>query len=110
MENIDIGEGKSFWGGEPAGNFLTDYLYPEVYTIYTTLSRPELMRKLRIVPATDGELEILDVFWNIDFIENSNLAPTLLVYADLMISGDSRNRETAEIIYEKVLLHHIEPN
>jgi hypothetical protein len=46
-------------------------------------------------------VEILKKFWA--FKEESaknGIVPPLLVYADLMASGDDRNIETAEIIYD----------
>ncbi|MGM0467157.1 MAG: type IV toxin-antitoxin system AbiEi family antitoxin [Acidobacteriota bacterium] len=34
---------------------------------------------------------------------HNNLVPPLLIYTDLMATGDARNIETASIIYEKEL-------
>jgi hypothetical protein len=54
--------------------------------------------------AADGDTEILDAFWNpeLDRIEKP-LAPPLLVYADLMMTGNTRNIETAKILHEQYL-------
>ncbi|HMF76515.1 MAG TPA: type IV toxin-antitoxin system AbiEi family antitoxin [Bryobacteraceae bacterium] len=37
------------------------------------------------------------------------LAPPLLVYADLMATGDPRNLETAKILYEQFLKPLVRP-
>lgn len=91
-----------YWGAETAGAILTGYLSPEVYTIYSTQDRYELMRKLRIVPDTNGEVELLRPFWNESiFATNEDTVPPLLAYAELISSFDSRNRETAMRLKEK---------
>jgi len=91
-----------YWGAETAGAILTKYLSPEVYTIYSNEDRFELMRKMRIVPDQNGEVELLRPFWNEEvFGTNDDTVPPLLAYAELISSFDSRNRETAMRIKEK---------
>ncbi|MGV8878944.1 MAG: type IV toxin-antitoxin system AbiEi family antitoxin [Sphingobacteriaceae bacterium] len=91
-----------YWGGETAGAILTEYLSPQVYTIYSNEDRFELMRKLKIVPDQSGEVEILRPFWNEElFSTDGDTVPPLLAYAELISSFDSRNRETAIRIKEK---------
>jgi hypothetical protein len=91
-----------YWGAETAGAILTEYLSPEVYTIYSNEDRFELMRKLKIVPDQSGEVELLRPFWNEEvFATNEDTVPALLAYAELISSFDSRNRETAMRIKEK---------
>lgn len=89
-----------FWGGEPAGALLTKYLYPEKFSIYSDLPKTEVMRQLHLVPDTNGEVELLKLFWNTEAaqVEFPHTVPPLLAYAELNISLDSRNRETAEKI------------
>lgn len=91
-----------YWGAETAGAILTNYLSPEVYTIYSNEDRFELMKKLKIVPDQSGEVELLRPFWNEEvFSTVGDTVPPLLVYAELISSFDSRNRETAIRIKEK---------
>ncbi|KEQ28754.1 hypothetical protein N180_18825, partial [Pedobacter antarcticus 4BY] len=91
-----------YWGAETAGAILTNYLTPEVYTVYSNEDRFELMRKLRIVPDQNGEVELLRPFWNEEVVvSNEDTVPALLAYAELISSFDSRNRETAMRIKEK---------
>lgn len=89
------------WGGEPAGAIMTEYLNPEKFTIFALRPKVELIKNLRIVPDNDGEITVYSPFW--EHIENGDdLNPVvhpLIVYAELMYSGNSRNKETAEMIY-----------
>ncbi|WP_344851414.1 type IV toxin-antitoxin system AbiEi family antitoxin [Pedobacter jeongneungensis] len=90
------------WGGETAGEILTGHLVPEIYTIYSNSDRFELMKRLRLVPATNGDVEILRPFWNQDTAElGHGTVPPMLAYAELISSLDSRNREIALRIKEK---------
>lgn len=87
---------STVWGGEPAADLLTNYLRPEKFLIFTRESRIDLIRKYRLIPDINGELEVLDMFWKQD---EGRTAPPMLVYADLLIEGGKRNKETAEKIY-----------
>ena len=92
------------WGGEVAAAKLTGYLRPEVKTIYAPTKLARLQVKFRLQPDDKGDTEILKKFW--DFGGGSSrpdTAPALLIYADLIASGDDRNIETAKIIYDRYL-------
>jgi len=93
------------WGGENAGALLTKYLQPEKFTIYITENRVKIMRSLKLVPDPTGNVEMLQQFWPDGEIETGHSAtvPPLLVYADLITSFDSRNRETADRIKKQYL-------
>ncbi len=105
-QKIDIGN-LSFWGGEPAADLLTNNLYPGALTLYSDLDRKNLI-KFQLVPSEEkGNLTICSLFWNAenkDFVlpELKTVHP-LLVYADLIGSGNDRNFETAKKIYERYL-------
>ena len=49
----------------------------------------------------DGNVEILKKFWTGG--EIGDVAPLLVVHADLVATADSRNLETAQIVYERYL-------
>lgn len=98
----------ALWGGEPAGAILTKYLRPGELTIYAE-KVPALFaakQKLLTEPAP-GHTAIVDVrkrFWNFTGEENHPaLVPPLLVYADLLATGDGRCIETAKLIYDGYL-------
>lgn len=92
----------TLWGGEPAADVLTNYLKPERFTLYTKLKTADLIKKYRLIPHENGQVEIFDKFWKLDK-ETWNTAPPLIVYADLINTDDSRNIEVANIIYEEYL-------
>lgn len=93
---------RIYWGAETAGAILTNYLSPQIYTIYSNEDRFALMKTLKIVPDQNGEVELLRPFWNEEvFSTNGDTVPPLLAYAELISSFDSRNRETAMRIKEK---------
>lgn len=103
-EQIDIEGFGAFWGGEVAAFKLTGYLKPERITIYTKTNPGEMVLRNKLRKAPQGEVEILTAFWDFEKARQAaDIAPPILVYADLMASGDQRNIETARIIYERYL-------
>lgn len=94
----------AYWGGEVAAEKLTGYLKAEQMIVYTRGVVKELFLQGRMRLAADGDVEVLDAFWTpqLDRAEEP-IAPPLLVYADLMIAGDTRNLETAKTLYEQYL-------
>jgi hypothetical protein len=96
---------KAYWGGEYGAEKLTRYLKAEHFLIYTYgAPPPALMTKARMRFATDGNTEILEMFWHPDLIhQQTDIAPPLLVYADLMATTDGRNIEAAREVYERFL-------
>ena len=96
-----------YWGGEPAGALLINFLKPEIFTIYIKENKTAIMKELRLVPDAEGKVEMMDTFWNtnlINLLDNgTKTVPPLLVYAELITSLDSRNQETAERIKVKYL-------
>jgi hypothetical protein len=90
------------WGGEPAADILTNYLNPERFTLYTKLKTADLIKKYRLIPDENGQVEIFDKFWKLD-TKTWDTAPPLIVYADLMNTDDNRNFEVANMIYERYL-------
>lgn len=85
------------WGGEAAAAKLTRYLNPQEITLYVdkdNLAAVLIPHKLRKDP--NGEVEILRRFWRPDAIPpHRDMVHPLLVYADLMGTGNQRNIETA---------------
>lgn len=103
FDEKDLGEGLK-WGGEPAAALLTNYLVPEKYSLFVS-SQEDLIKKYKLVPSPGGELEVYEKFWHHPE-ENLPYVHPILIYAQLMASGESRNIETAEIIFNE----HIKPN
>lgn len=88
------------WGGEAAGELLTQYLRAEELTLYTSESRKALMSIYRLIPDEQGPIQVFRRFWEPDGAAQPTVPP-LLVYADLMNIQDKRCQETAEIIFQK---------
>jgi hypothetical protein len=106
-ENVTFDDYKTHWGGEIAAAKITRYLQPELATVYTHEKLDNFLIKNRLRKDPNGNVEIRKKFWNFDFIwhdpKYDNLVPPLLIYADLLVTGDARNLETANIIYEQFL-------
>lgn len=97
-------------GGEYAAELVTEYLKAAQFTLYTDMPKLDTMRALKLIPDNNGSLVIYKKFWKNEFfnIKNLNLAPLLLIYADLMITNDPRCKETALKIYNKYLKNEFE--
>lgn len=107
IENLDIKKYGALWGGEVAAAKLTGYLCPYIYTIYMGEKRGEFILRNRLKKNVNGKLELIKKFWKFDDKRYNELTHPILVYADLMATGDPRNIETANIIYEKYLIEYI---
>ena len=94
-------------GGEPAADRLTHYLKPGIITLYARGEpRPlnEIVARHRLRTDPEGEVEVLEAFWPAEIAaETPGLAPTPLIYADLLAKGDARCIETAKLVYDDYL-------
>jgi len=101
-----LGPFEAQWGGEVAAAKLTQYLKPQIVTIYTPaheLNRLLIENRLKKDPA--GDVEVLERFWEpVVKWEYEELVHPILIYADLLATGDPRNVETAKIIYERYII------
>lgn len=104
-----VAEHDALWGGEPAAAMLTDYLRPGELTLYTE-KMPSLLaaRQKFMKEAEPGHKAVVEVrkrFWNFpDDATHSNMVPPLLIYADLLATGDARCIETAKLIYDAYIV------
>lgn len=103
FEWMNLPDHDFFWGGETGGARLTNFLMPEKFTLYTRYDKMKLMKELKLVPDTTGNVEMMQVFWHTELDYQQGLAQPLLIYAELITSLDSRNRETANRIKEKYI-------
>jgi hypothetical protein len=99
-------------GAEPAADRLTRYLKPGIITLYTRgdprpLNEIVVRHRLRTDPA--GAIEVLEAFWPAGIAaDKPGLAPTPLIYADLLATGDARCIETAKLVYDDYLARRFE--
>lgn len=97
------------WGGEVAAARLTQYLKPEIITIYTnTQQLNQLLLENRLRKDPVGDVEVLERFWKQEGTgQYEDLVHPLLIYADLIATGNQRNLETAKMIYEQHIVRLI---
>ena len=102
---LDLQKAGALLGGELAGERLTKYLKPEKATLYLKNGLAPIMTAVPLLPPTDeANVELVPVFWNFEMpTRYPDVAPPLLVYADLLATGDDRCIETAKVIDEKYL-------
>lgn len=94
------------WGEEPAGALLTDHLRPGALTIYAVKLPAQLAARQKFAKTPEHrrtvEVQVRRKFWTFkDNNEARAIAPPVLVYADLLATGDGRCIETAKMVYER---------
>lgn len=100
----DVHQYHAWWGGEVAAEKLTGYLKAARLTLYVDGKPDQLILANRLRPDANGEIEILEAFWAMDEPRQADdIAPPLVVYADLMATTDTRNIETANLIRDQYL-------
>ena len=96
-QTMDLPEGM-FWGGEGAANIIDNYLAPGAFDIYTDVPTAYLMKTGFVKQDSNGEIRVYQKFWKWE--TENNLAPLILIYADLMGSNNSRCLEAANRLME----------
>lgn len=82
-----------YWGGDCGANIIDGYLIPGEFEIYSEVVSTQLFKTGSVIPDTNGEIKIYKKFWAGE--AENNLAPKLVIYADLLGTGNSRCREAA---------------
>ena len=104
--NVTLDLEIALWGGEVAAAKLTKHLKPQDVILYVDRQKPNAIlaaHKLKKDPL--GNVMLLYRFWKPDVVPpNKDMVHPLLVYADLMATGDQRNLETARMIYERYIV------
>lgn len=106
MEFVDKGTQKKWehltlpdgmcWGGEGAAYLLNHFMEPEQFDIYTKGPSINLLLTKKVKIQSGGRIKLYQKFWK--FGQENNIAPIILIYADLIGSGDSRCIEAAQKI------------
>ncbi len=112
-QDIDIRAYDGYWGGEIAAAKYTNYLKPEVATVYLPeQARTRLLRDARLRKATEwtgdeaGTVLIYRPFWPEPLDEpgaelREGLVHPILAYADLVATGETRNLDVARRLYDE---------
>lgn len=108
LKKLPLKDYRAFWSGEPAAEKLTEYITPGMWTIYLHDDPKRLIVLNALKDDEKGNVELLKTFWAPGLIPWGNeTVPPVLVYADLLASGQGRNLETAKIIYDRELVRFI---
>ena len=110
-KTIDLTEFDGRWGGEVAAAKYTNYLNPKNTVVYLNkLNMGKLLQAGRLRKIAPNEypevrVELIEPFWEQtnNTGETIDLVHPVLVYADLVETGDPRNLEVANRIREKYL-------
>ena len=94
---MELPEGM-YWGGESAAQMIDHYLEPGAFDIYTDVPTAYLMKTGFVKQDANGEIKVYQKFWKWE--TENHLVPLILVYADLMGSGNSRCLEAANRLME----------
>jgi hypothetical protein len=72
----------------------------------------QLLMGFRMQYDPHGNAEILKKFWNEEINRKirPDIAPLIVVYADLLATGDARNLETARLLYDNEIIGLIGQN
>ena len=113
-ENWNIAQYGARWGAEPAAKILVGQIHPGNLTLYVKRLPGRLIAEQRMVePAPSDEQGLVhfrENFWG-NGADETPEPPTvhpLLVYADLLATGDGRCIETAELVRETHLARLLE--
>jgi hypothetical protein len=105
LQQTDLNPYNAQWGGEIAAAKLTQYLKPQNIIIYMVPDQlNQFLAENRLRKDQEGDIEILERFWGP--LKEGKAGATvhpLLVYADLLATGNQRNIETAIMIHEQYI-------
>ncbi len=100
-QGVDIRDYGACWGGDVAAAKLTGHLKPMQITLWWQRDLAPLLQAQRMRADAAGDIELIEAFWH--FAPEAETAPPLLVYADLLGTGDPRAMETAKLIHDNHL-------
>ncbi len=110
--NYELNPDYAQWGGEVAANKLVKYIKPQEIIIYTEIENyKKIIIDNKLHKNKNGDIIFLEKFWKvIKKNEMKDIVNPILVYADLINTGNQRIVETARIIYEKYIDRYIREN
>ena len=116
---VDIRRYGGLWGGEIAAARYTDYLVPEIATVYVPEpGRAPLLRDARLRKATletrhlGAQVLLYRPFWPTELPPDNGSGPMMdlvhpiLAYADLVATAEPRNLDAARILYDRYIAQH----
>lgn len=106
-KNVDLVAAR--WGGEVAASIMTKHLQPATQTLLVNEAEFDSLVKSMVIQHRwqadpRGEIEVYSLLQELPRQTPwSQCAPAMMVYADLLASLESRNMETAKILFERVI-------
>ena len=100
------------WGGEVAANKLINYIKPQDIIIYADREKyKNVVIKNKLRKDINGDVVFFERFWKVNKNNKfKEIVNPILIYADLINTGNQRVIETARMIYEKYINRHIREN
>jgi hypothetical protein len=96
-------------GGEAAAAHLNMGLKPGALTLYVDFQDPLVVRSLvqefKLHRDANGSVELVSMFWNTRELPCFPTVPDVLIYADLVGTGDQRTMETANALRKLITSH-----
>lgn len=112
-KEINLADYGGYWGGEVGAEILTNYIKPQVFTIYINAEkRSKLFAAARIRkadPMGNNQRTTVEVYekFGPDYPAFSSyphdVVNPIIVYADLIGTHDSRNLDVAQAVYDSRL-------
>lgn len=118
-KTFDIAKFGAYWGGEVGAEKYTSYLKPQMATVYLPeasgnklLAAAKLRKAVEWTGDGPGIVRIYRPFWtgklqNTSALLIQDTVHPILIYADLIASADSRNLETARMLYDSTIAEYI---
>lgn len=106
MREVASGGASASLGGEAAAEYRQMGLKPGTLTLYIDLRDPhvlaELASELKLRRDSEGDIELISMFWNTRELPCFPTVPDALIYADLVGTGDERTMEIATHLGKKI--------
>jgi len=102
-KSITIDGCKACWGGEVGSEILINFLKPQEYDIYAYENHTSLMIRNRLTLDSQGDVKIYAACWPPQTESKENVAPAIVIYADLKFKQDPRCDETAEKLFDSII-------
>lgn len=94
------------WGGEVAAYKLGGNIKPTELTLYIDSNYyDELIKTNMLLKDVNGNVLLKNKFWHIE--NEGEIADAMIVYVDLIGSGNQRDEEAAKLIYETHIAKHL---
>ena len=102
-QHADLAPYGALWGGETAAALLQRHIRPQQAIVYVEQVPARMLNQYRMKPDGDGNVIFRRRFWNAVPSPRTDLTPPLLIYADLVATGDARSLAAAKELRKEYL-------